>query len=57
MTLAERAYKLQEKINRCIDAYGECTHEDADELERLCDLMTDKDQEEFLMLYQLKQTV
>ena len=39
MTLAERAYELQEKINRCIDAYGECTHEDADELERLCDLM------------------
>jgi hypothetical protein len=55
MTLAERAYELQEKINRCIDAYGECTHEDADELERLCDLMDQEDQYEFLALYGMDQ--
>lgn len=51
MTLAERAYELQQKINRCIDQYGECTHDDAVELEDLCDLMTEEDQDEFLSLY------
>ena len=55
MTLAQRAYELQQKINRCIDAYGECTHEDADELERLTDLMTEADQDEFINLYNTNQ--
>ena len=53
MTLAQTAYELQKKINRCIEAYGECTHSDADELDRLCDLMTPADEEEFIELYKL----
>lgn len=54
MTLAQRAYELQQKINERIDVYGECAHEDADELDRLCDLMTQKDEEEFISLYNTK---
>ena len=52
MTLAQKAYELQEKINRCIDTYGECVHDDADELNRLCDMMTNEDEDEFLSLYE-----
>lgn len=55
MTLAQRAYDLQQKINLCIDTYGECTHEDADELERLADLMTSEDETEFLELFKERQ--
>lgn len=55
MTLAQRAYDLQQKINRCIEAYGECLHDDADELERLCDLMSPEDEAEFLNLYNQNQ--
>ena len=51
MTLAEKAYELQERINRCIDTYGECPILDAEELERLCDMMDEEDQYEFLALY------
>jgi pyruvate-formate lyase-activating enzyme len=57
MTLAQKAYELQQKINLCIDTYGECTHEDADELESLCDLMTSEDESEFLSLYQTNQPI
>lgn len=53
MTLAQRAYELQKKINLCIDMYGECTRSDADEMDRLCDLMTDEDTAEFLKLYKM----
>jgi len=51
MTLAEKAYELQERINRCIDTYGECPIHEAEELERLCDMMDEEDQYEFLALY------
>ena len=51
MTLAQKAYDLQQKINLCIDTYGECTHEDADELERLTDMMTSEDESEVLELF------
>ena len=53
MTLAQKAYDLQKKINLCIDTYGECTHSDADELDRLCELMTAADEQEFIELYKL----
>lgn len=52
-TLSQKAFQLQQRINRCIDAYGECTHEDADELERLCDEMSAQDQDQFIMLCQM----
>jgi hypothetical protein len=51
MTLAERAYELQQKINVQIDMYGQCTESDAEEMDRLCDQMTEEDSQEFLKLF------
>jgi hypothetical protein len=51
MTIAQRAWELQKKINRSIDCYGEAEMSDVEEMDKLCNAFTDADTKEFLMLY------